>query len=634
MFFGSGRGVKGKVSLQESCLRQPFWLMPGVHQNVAIEERKKRKCDDSQGLQEGHNLSKKLLHLWSLGKLSATGLQELAQASVSDGLQSQDIMELCGLGSFGAYPNNCHRDLLRLLKNKLKNSRHGGLKESPTFSIQVPALDSKEENPSTMATCHMVLPHLFVWQLFQSYPQLAPSLFGVQKLKAFWSGLKPDDPRLWGWGLKESQKAKTIPLWLHGDGVEFSTDTLLTFSWGPSLFTPQGLKESQEQNASHSMDSSFLVTAWPKSATDSKTWDAIHAVMAWSFTALFHGLHPEADWQGNPLPPHLARLAKKPLTKQGYSFWIFNFLGDLEYYANHLNFPHWSSHKFCWLCDCNKTDPNKNPYDFTDNPGWQLTSFEGLKESPCTNHCLFSIPGGLPEYRVCLDVLHTLDLGVTARLAGSILHSWAFPPGSKKKEGTGNTAGIWAMLKDAYLELSIKEKFNNIVLSMFCAAEKPFSQPAKLRGHAGEIRHFIPALALVAWKKASESQAFAHMAECCHHLAKFYSIIGEDDFFMKNCKQAEQCLKESMVHYIWLHKRFDDGVRFTLTPKCHFLAHIAKMLHFQNTATCWTYKQESFMGYISTLGHSCSHGTRAVRLSESFIAKYIMALQLKVNDMV
>lgn len=107
------------------------------------------------------------------------------QASVSDGLQSQDIVELCGLGPFGAYPNNCHRDLLR-----------------------------------------------------------------------------------------------------HGDGVEFSTDILLTFSWGPSLFTVQGLKESEEQNASHSMDSSFLVTAWPKSATDSKTWDAIHAVMAWSLGAL------------------------------------------------------------------------------------------------------------------------------------------------------------------------------------------------------------------------------------------------------------------------------------------------------------------------------------------------------------
>ena len=274
------------------------------------------------------------------------------------------------------------------------------------------------------------------------------------------------------------------------------------------------------------------------------------------------------------------------------------------------------------------------PYDFTDSPGWQLKSFQGLKESPCTNHTLFTIPGGLPEYRACLDVLHTLDLGVTVRLAGSILHAWTLPPGSKKKDVPGNAAKIWAMLKEAYAEFDIEEKYNNMVVSMFCAAEKPFSQPAKLRGHVGEIRHFIHALALVAWKKANDCQAFAHMAECCHHLSKFYSIIADHDFFMKSAEEAEECLKESMVHYIWLHNHFDDGVRFTLTPKCHFLAHIALMLHFQNPATCWTYKQESFMGYIATLGHSCSHGTRAVRLSESFITKYILALQLRVNDMV
>ena len=52
-----------------------------------------------------------------------TGLQELAQASVSDGLQSQDIMELSGLGAFGSYANNCHRDLQGT---------------DPTLSIQVP----------------------------------------------------------------------------------------------------------------------------------------------------------------------------------------------------------------------------------------------------------------------------------------------------------------------------------------------------------------------------------------------------------------------------------------------------------------------------------------------------------------
>ena len=105
-------------------------------------------------------------------------------------------------------------------------------------------------------------------------------------------------------------------------------------------------------------------------------------------------------------------------------------------------------------------------------------------------------------------------------------------------------------------------------------------------------------------------------------------------FFMKKHMEAEKCLKESMRHYMWLNQHFDDGIKFTLTPKCHFVAHIAWMLQWQNPATCWTYKQESFMGYIATLGHSCSHGTRAVRLSESFITKYTLALQLKVNDMV
>ena len=164
--------------------------------------------------------------------------------------------------------------------------------------------------------------------------------------------------------------------------------------------------------------------------------------MAWSFTALFQGAHPEVDWKGKPLPANLKRLARKPITPEGHCFWVFNFLGDLEYYANHLGFPHWQSKKFCWLCDCEKGNPVKNPFDFTSEPGWGMKSLEGLKGSPCTNHTLFKIPGGLPEYRVCFDVLHTLDLGVTARLAGSILHAWVYPPGSKKDVGPGNTAKI------------------------------------------------------------------------------------------------------------------------------------------------------------------------------------------------
>ena len=48
-------------------------------------------------------------------------------------------------------------------------------------------------------------------------------------------------------------------------------------------------------------------------------------------------------------------------------------------------------------------------------------------------------------------------------------------------------------------------------------------------------------------------------------------------------------------------------------------AHAPMMLHFRNPATCGTYKQESFMGCMSTF---CSHGARAARLSEPSIKWY------------
>ena len=116
------------------------------------------------------------------------------------------------------------------------------------------------------------------------------NIFGLQKLQNFWQGLKKDDPRLWEAGLKERCHNTTIPVWIHPN-VKFSTHSLMTFSCGPSF-----LQESCEDKISNlSMDSSFLIAAWPKSATSAKTWPQIHAVIAWSFQALWTGMHPEKD---------------------------------------------------------------------------------------------------------------------------------------------------------------------------------------------------------------------------------------------------------------------------------------------------------------------------------------------------
>lgn len=70
------------------------------------------------------------MHLWAMGRISSTGLQELASAAASDGLDDHDLAQLAGIGTFGEHPDKCHRDFLRMLGRKLKQSNYGGLKES------------------------------------------------------------------------------------------------------------------------------------------------------------------------------------------------------------------------------------------------------------------------------------------------------------------------------------------------------------------------------------------------------------------------------------------------------------------------------------------------------------------------
>ena len=95
-----------------------------------------------------------------------------------------------------------------------------------------------------------------IGSFFESYPNLVEHCFAPGKAEMFWNQVAKDDPRLWdspvAWEKancpdkwKENQK-KTIPLWIHGDGVEFSTDSLLLFTFGGCL---NGLQESQASSS-------------------------------------------------------------------------------------------------------------------------------------------------------------------------------------------------------------------------------------------------------------------------------------------------------------------------------------------------------------------------------------------------
>lgn len=302
-----------------------------------------------------------------------------------------------------------------------------------------------------------------------------------------------------------------------------------------------------------------------------------------------------------------------------------------------MKLPHWSKNNFCWLCDSNRKEKNKSPFDFRDKPAWKLHDHGGLQKSPPTSHTLLTqIPGGSMAYRVCIDVLHTLDLGVSSRLCGSVLHSWCYPEACNKAKATSNMRDTWASIQAKYKSMQIQERFTNLNLSQFTNVEKPWSQAPLLKGKAAEIRHLIPVLASVARDKANATGGLkeSHIAECLHSLACFYDQIYQADFFMTQEEgvAAFGHIKKCLRHYAWLQIEAASDILFQMTPKFHWACHLGYMCKWQNPKSFWTYKQESWVGSMAAVAHSCAHGTKATKLSVSFCQKYILGLQLRIND--
>ena len=205
----------------------------------------------------------------------------------------------------------------------------------------------------------------------------------------------------------------------------------------------------------------------------------------------------------------------------------------MEYYANTLKLPHWNRKAFCWLCDANRTCKHKSPWDFRGQPSWHLHYSRGLKESHPSSHPLLTkIPGCVVGYRPCIDILHTLDLGVSQRLCGSVLHTWCYQEACDKAMAAKNMRQTWNQIQDKYKSMKVSERSTNIFLSQFSNVDHPWSQAPLVKGKAAEIRHLVPVLASVAWDKASETGGLkeSHIAECLHHLAIFYDIVANADF--------------------------------------------------------------------------------------------------------
>ena len=96
---------------------------------------------------------------------------------------------------------------------------------------------------------------------------------------------------------------------------------------------------------------------------------------------------------------------------------------------------------------------------------------------------------------------------------------------------------------------------------------------------------------------------------------------------------ALQLMETALASYGFLNREAETRNRllYNMVPKVHYAWHLAYNFRFMNPRYTWTYKCESWVGRISKIAASCSHGVRLTRLTMPLSEKYWYYVHLRLT---
>ncbi|CAE7327369.1 unnamed protein product [Symbiodinium sp. CCMP2456] len=224
---------------------------------------------------------------------SGPSIQKLALAATKTfGESPADLIDLASLGNFGRNPGNCAEQLTtRYCKSEAGNLPRPYLLEVPV------RVRSNVDCAVSVVTKDVAiyLPHdWFAWVVSDHISEDATEvLTGLSGLQKFWSEHNKSDPKLKGNPISKQKMEKYVPFVVHGDGGAFQRNDSINVLSMRSLLSAANVGLSQ-----------FLLFSIPKACvnkSDDIEEDTMHHIwraLAWSFEALFRGVHPVADHQG------------------------------------------------------------------------------------------------------------------------------------------------------------------------------------------------------------------------------------------------------------------------------------------------------------------------------------------------
>ena len=328
------------------------------------------------------------------------------------------------------------------------------------------------------------------------------------------------------------------------------------------------------------------------------TFDSVFEVLAWMFRVLLAGVWPRVDHTGSPFPKGSWR-AKKAGTPLRLFGGLVAKHGDWAWHKSVLGMRGWrgegETKAMCWLCKA--SFHAGSCFDFTANAPWRATAMnnaEFWKQAQVEKQYvskIWQIPG-FAITTVRPDWMHCCCLGICQYFVGCILWQLFVQVGgtmAKWRSACMVLDNIFALCgRDLNMEVSV----TNLTVFMIrpSTAKKP-----KFKAKAFEGRRFLPILRRALEKYfACESDIERQRLNCLAALCSCYDVMADWDV-STSPQQLATFAKRHLLLYIELGRSCDDPLMWGLYPKHHLFLHLAEGA-VTNPRLEWNYSEESEIG--------------------------------------
>lgn len=233
-----------------------------------------------------------------------------------------------------------------------------------------------------------------------------------------------------------------------------------------------------------------------------------------------------------------------------------------------------------------------------------------------------------------LDWMHSIDLGVAAHAIGNVLFCIVYEV-LKKKTRSAACQEIAGFLMEQTSNCEHGSQLSALDLKNFVTDVKAPHQhyPELQKMKAAEVRALVPAVTLLADVYALDSDHWSHMKKMMQSLNAMYQVIYQAGMFLTplQFKLLDKSSTRFLLEYSHLSKEAarNGQLRFSVTPKFHYMCHIIQQSEFLNPRFTWCYGGEDLVGAASALAHSCTDGTSGWHVQAKTLEKYRVAKHME-----